>query len=230
VKYKSQVYTQASGSIGGVTYSHNQGGLYTRARAIPVNANTVQQQAVRNIMANLTALWVQTLTQAQRDAWATYSLNVPIPDSLGEPRDIGGLAMYVRCNLPRIQTGLANVRVDAAPTIFTLATLTPIACTADVSAQTISTAYTNTDTWAGAAGGFLLLYQSRAAGAATNYFKGPYRFLDAVIGAGTPPTSPEVSPAVFPFALGNRVFIQARATNADGRLSSPFRIPCTVVA
>jgi len=229
VKFKSQVYTQASGSIGGVTYSHNQGGLYTRARAIPVNANTSQQQTVRNVMATLTALWVQTLTQAQRDAWATYSLNVPIPDSLGEPRDIGGLAMYARCNIPRLQAG-GLARVDIAPTVFTLGSLSAIVTTADVSAQTTSTTYNNTDGWATVAGGALLLYQSRATSPATNYFKGPYRLAGLVLGAGTPPTSPVVLPAIFPFALGNRVFMQARGTFADGRLSSPFRVSSIVVA
>ena len=40
--------TDASGSLSGVTYSHNRGGAYTRNRSIPVNPNTVQQQAVRN--------------------------------------------------------------------------------------------------------------------------------------------------------------------------------------
>lgn len=229
MKFKSLVYSQASGSVGGLTYSHNQGGLYTRARAIPVNANTSQQLAVRNIMATLTALWVQTLTQAQRDAWATYSLNVPIPDSLGEPRDIGGLAMYCRCNIPRLQIGVLT-RVDAAPTVFTLGSLSPIVTTADVSAQTTSTTYTNTDGWATAVGGALLLFQSRANSAATNYFKGPYRLAGFVLGAATPPTSPIVLAAIFPFALGNRVFMQARATFPDGRLSSPFRIPALVVA
>jgi hypothetical protein len=229
MKFKSQVYTQASGSIGGVTYSHNQGGMYTRGRAIPVNANTSQQQVVRNIMATLTALWVQTLTQAQRDAWATYSLNVPIPDSLGEPRDIGGLAMYARCNIPRLQAG-GLARVDIAPTVFTLGSLSAIGTTADVSAQTTSTTYNNTDGWATVAGGALLLYQSRANSPATNYFKGPYRLAGLVLGAATPPTSPVVLPAIFPFALGNRVFMQARATFADGRLSSPFRVSSIVVA
>jgi len=224
VKYKSQIVTQASGSVGGTTYSHNQGGLYQRARAIPVNANTAQQQVVRNAVSALTALWVQTLTQAQRDAWATYSLNVPIPDSLGEPRDIGGIAMYVRCNVPRLQAGLT--RVDVAPLIFTLGTLSPPVPIADVSAQTVSTSYVAADGW-NTAGGGLLMYQSRAQSLATNYFKGPYRFLDVALGVGV---SPELSAAVFPFGLSNKVFMQYRASYADGRLTSPFRIPALVVA
>lgn len=224
MKYKSQIVTQASGSVGGTTYSHNQGGLYQRARAIPVNANTAQQQVIRNAVSALTAIWVQTLTQPQRDAWATYSLNVPIPDSLGEPRDIGGIAMYVRCNVPRLQATLA--RIDVAPLIFTLGTLTPPVPVADVSAQTITTAYTAADGW-NTAGGALLIYQSRAQSLATNYFKGPYRFVAAELGVGI---SPAVDAAVFPFGLSNKVFLQFRATYADGRLTSPFRIPAVVVA
>lgn len=228
MKFKSLVYSQASGSVGGLTYAHNAGGLYTRARAIPVNANTVQQQAVRNIVAALTAIWVGTLTAAQRAAWETYALNVPITDSLGDPRNIPGIAMYVRCNTPRIQGALA--RVDVAPTLFTMGSISPLVPTADVSAQTISTTYNNTDGWATAVGGGLLLYASRAENPSINYFKGPYRFYLMVPGAGTPPTSPAVNTSPFPFAILNKVFLQGRGSFPDGRLSSPFRIGCVVVA
>ncbi len=228
MKFKSQVYTQASGSIGGITYSHNAGGMYTRGRSIPTNANTVQQQVIRNAVSSLTALWASTLTLAQRAAWETYAENVPLTDTLGEPRNIGGLAMYVRCNVPRIQITLA--RVDIAPTNFTLGSLTPTISTADVSAQTLSTAFTNTDGWATAAGGALIIYQARAQGPAINYFKGPYRFQAFILGAVTPPVSPITSAAIFPFAITNKVFVQVRATFPDGRLTSPFRGSSTVVA
>lgn len=228
MKFKSQVYTQASGSVGGLTYSHNAGGLYTRARAIPVNSNTVQQQAIRNIVASLTAIWVATLTAAQRAAWETYALNVPITDTLGDPRNISGLAMYVRCNTPRLQIALA--RVDAGPTNFTMGSISPSIMTADVSAQTLSTTYVNTDGWATAVGGALIIYQSRAENQTINYFKGPYRFAQFVLGAATPPTSPVVSAAMFPFALTNKVFFTCRGTFPDGRLSSSFRAAAIVVA
>jgi hypothetical protein len=100
VKFKSQVYASVSGSVGGLTYSHNQGGMYCRARAVPTNPNTSFQQTLRNAMGQLTTRWGQTLTQTQRDAWAVFATNVPVVDSLGESRTIPPLSWYLKAPTP----------------------------------------------------------------------------------------------------------------------------------
>jgi len=228
VKFKSPVYSQASGSIAGITYSHNLGGLYTRARTIPVNSQTSQQQAVRNFVSTLAARWTQTLTAAQRAGWETYALNVPITDTLGDPRTVTGLNHYIRANVPRLQIALTII--DAAPVIFSGAVLQLISMTPDASADTISVTYINTDEWANAVGGALILYGSRPVNPSVNYFKGPYRLYTFVLGAATPPSSPIISAAPFPIDTGQKVFVQGRATTADGRLSAPFRLGAIVVA
>ncbi|KKM06452.1 hypothetical protein LCGC14_1743870, partial [marine sediment metagenome] len=46
--FKSGLITQGSGSIGGLTASHNRGGMYFRARTIPTNPATSFQTVVRN--------------------------------------------------------------------------------------------------------------------------------------------------------------------------------------
>ena len=49
MKFTSQVYTQASGSVGGLTYSHNRSGMYTRARSTPTDpASTLQLERRSN--------------------------------------------------------------------------------------------------------------------------------------------------------------------------------------
>ena len=85
---KSQLITQASGSIGGLVGSHNAGGMYFRARTIPVNPGSAAQIAVRNIVAQLTAAWTADLTAAQRTAWQTYADNVPTTNRLGDSINI----------------------------------------------------------------------------------------------------------------------------------------------
>jgi hypothetical protein len=228
VKFKSPVYSQASGSIAGITYSHNRGGLYTRARAIPVNSQTQQQQTVRNFVSTLTALWTNTLTTAQRAGWETYALNTNMVDSLGEPRNIGGLAHYVRSNVPRLQS--SKTRIDTAPSVFGLAVLSTIAAIADVSDQNFQVAFSTADEWAKAAGGHLFVFQSRPVNPGINYFKGPYRLIGAVNGNTTPPTTPATIDAVFPFTLAQKVFLYGRASEADGRLSAPFRVTAIMQA
>lgn len=223
MKFKGTIIGEASGSYASNTFSHNRGGQYIRQRAVPVNPNSLFQQDVRNTMSLLTSNWLSVLTAAQRAAWETYAAAVQLPDTLGEPRNAGGIAMYVRSNVPRIQAGLA--RIDVAPTTFNLGSFTnPTLTDVDATADTVEISFTNTDAWATAAGGFMGVWVSRPQNASINYFKGPYRFAGVILGAGTPPTSPATITSPFPFAVGNRVFVQIRVGQVDGRLSSPFRL------
>jgi len=217
--FKSQVYTEASGSIGGVTYSHNRGGMYTRARAVPTNPNSVYQQAIRAMVAGLTNHWKLTLTQPQRDGWATYADNVLIPNSLGEPKKLPPLAHYIRCNVPRLQGAFA--RIDTAPAIFNLGQFTaPVITGVNAATDEVTFNLTVGDEW-NTAGGGLCLYTSRPQLATINYFKGPYRFSTSLAGPGV--GSPQTKGLAFPCSAGQRVFFLFRFTQGDGRLALPFR-------
>lgn len=218
MKFKSQIYSQTSGSVGGHTFSHNKGGLYTRARAIPTNPNTAAQQGVRNALKTLTTMWANTLTATQRTGWATYATNVPLPNTLGDSRTIPPMSMFVRCNSPRLYTQGASAVIAPPPTTYSLATFT-LPVMSQVSGAA-SLAFTNTDAWAIAAGGFLLAFISTPQNKTINYFKGPYKYMNFVAGSATPPTSPKVAFGTLPVSPGARYFIRYRVSNADGRLSA----------
>lgn len=225
MKFKSFVMTQASGSVGGTTASHNRGGMYFRARATPVNPNTPQQQLVRAIVGQLAALWTGTLTALQRAAWDLYALQVPLLDRLGEARNVGGLAMYVRSNTPRLQVSME--RVDDGPTIFTLPALEALILESpSEAAQQIVFDYQEEpvipEVWLSEDGAGLLGYSARAQNASINYFKGPYRSIGVTLGsAGLPETPPFIYAPAFPFVQGQNVFARVQLTRADGRLSLP---------
>lgn len=214
---------QASGSVGGTTFSRNRGGPYMRTRAIPVNPGTPQQSAVRGFLAQLTSLWVGTLSAVQRAAWDLYALNVPLLNALGEPRNVGGLGMYVRGNVSRLQAGLA--RVDDGPTVFDLGdyTIPTVSSVVSVGAA-ITLAFDPTDPWANEDGAAMLVYTAREQNPSINFFKGPYRLAAQVAGdAITPPVSPAAVTGAFPVAVGNITFLRVAVTRADGRLSADFR-------
>lgn len=216
------IATDLSGSLAGITASRNKGGAYFRERISPVNPNTTFQAAIRAAMSNLTAIWRDELTGAQRTAWTTYAENTPVTNRIGDTIFLSGLSHYVRSNVPRVQAGLA--RVDAAPTLFGLAEMGTVEVIgADETTNVIAFSFQNTAAWAGAAGGALLVYVSRPQGPATNFFKGPYRYAGRVNGAGTPPTSPGSVTAPFDLSADQRVFVRFRATEAGGRLSTDFR-------
>jgi hypothetical protein len=230
VKFKSSLITQASGSVGGATFSHNRGGMYVRSRATPTNPGSAFQQVIRGFVAALTSAWNDTLTPAQRAAWDTYAENVPMTDSLGEPRNIGGLGHYVRSNVPRLQAALP--RVDDGPTVYNLGEFTnPAFGTISAGGGTAGVTFDNADDWANEDDAAMLVLLSRGQNPGVNYFKGPYRFADLIAGDSvTPPTSPDSITAPFALAEGQKLFGQVRVSRADGRLSLPFRLVGTCAA
>ena len=223
---KTTIIGPASGSIGGVTLSRNRGGAYIRQRAIPVNPNTSFQQEVRSAMSQLSSRWSGVLTQALRDAWDSYALNVPLTNPLGDPVNVGGLGMYQRCNVPLLQTGQAGgVIIDVAPTIFNLGEYTaPAVVDANTGAQTVSIDIDNTDAWANEDDSDMLVFISRPKNPSINYFKGPYRFAGAVEGdAITPPITQQDLDSPFTFVEGQKIFVRVAVLRVDGRYSADFR-------
>lgn len=223
MKFSSPIISAGSGSLAGITASRNRGGNYFRARAIPTNPNSQQQQTVRSNMADMVAYWTTTLTQAQRDAWATYAANVPVIDKLGAPIFLTGQNMFVRSNLGGISGG-ATV-VEDAPTVFNLGGFTaPSIASASAGGADLDLNFENTDEWANEDDARMVVYISRQQNPGINYFKGPYRVAGVILGdATTPPTSPATITLPFAVAQGNRLFVKVNVVRADGRYSTPWR-------
>lgn len=229
MKFKSHLVTQVSGSVGGTTYAHNRGGMYMRARSLPTNPNTAAQQAARANLAALANFWKTALDSNQRAAWSTYAQNSPVTDAFGDPLILSGQQMYIRCNSVRLRGGLA--RVDDGPTTYGLTDFTLPTIAISVGGETQELSYDNTDTWATADGGGLVIQMSRYYDSTKNYFRGPYCFLDTELGNATPPTSPFDMGTESPFAqqlanqsVGQVAFFRLTASSADGRCSPVYKI------
>lgn len=225
MKFKSALVTQVSGSVGGMVGSHNRGGLYFRARAIPTNPATAQQVAVRNIISQLVARW--GTDDVDRFSWNALADLVTLTNPLGDPVKPSGINLYVRENTTRVQVGLTVIDTPfLLPGGFNpnLSTLSPVTLSSiSAAGGTASLAYDNGDGWANVDGGFLALYLSRGQNPGISYFAGPYRFAGVVLGdATTPPTSPLAVTLPFGVSVGNAVFGQVRVVGG-GLLSAPFR-------
>lgn len=227
MKFKSQVLTQASGSIGGVTYSHNRGGMYQRARAIPTNPNSLQQQGVRNSFSTLSQQWGGQLTQTQRDAWTAYAVTTPVTDRLGDPLTLTGQQMFIRCNSLRALAGLTAV-LDG-PTTSGLAEFGPSSMDADLVSGSLSFVYTASGIWVSQNGAGLVVQTSHFRGPAINFLRSPFRLQEVIIGSAvTPPDEPfDLGPnnafdeVLDNQAIGRRLFWRASVYLADGRISAP---------
>lgn len=222
MKYTSLILAAASGSVGGLTYSHNKGGQYIRTRVIPVNPATPFQEVIRNGTSFLTNAWVNVLDAEQRAAWETYADNVTVTDRLGAQIKLPALAHYVRSNVPRLQQGLP--RVDTAPVIFNLGGFSSPTFTFDQATSILSVAFNITDGWVNEDDAAMLVFTSREQNPTIVFFKGPYRLAGAIAGdLALPPVSPATLTTPFPAAVGNLIFVRVRVTRVDGRLSEEFR-------
>lgn len=217
---KFNVIAEARGSINGTTYARNRAGAYARNRSVPVNPGSPRQDVVRAAVGTLSARWRDTLTNGQREAWDTYALDTPRPNKVGDPINVGGLGMYVRGNVPRIQAGLDIV--DDGPTLPGVPEIGLVTIDSNAGgAFTVS--YDDTLPWVDQDGAGLLIYMSANKSPALNFFKGPYRFAGIVLGDGTTaPTSPAT--ITWPFGnapvAGNQIFLRAVVADDAGRLSN----------
>jgi len=229
MKYKSLIFSQASGSIGGMTFSHNLGGLYTRARSIPTNPGTDLQAAVRAVFGGLVASWQQNLTPEQRAAWRTYAANVPLVGPLGDPIHVTGMNMYIRGNAPRINAGLDSI--DDAPTEFNLGFFTNPVLTVSEASQEVNVEFSDDDEWTGQTGAAMLVQASRPKSPAIVFYKGPYVYAGKIPGdTAIPITSPVALPLPFEVVEGQQVFFQVCVVGADCRRSLNFRFGAEVAS
>ena len=221
---------QASGSVGGVIFSHNQHGPYFRTRTVPLDPGTSRQIAVRNALSQCVTAWNATLTQAEREAWDRYASALRQPSPIGRQTNAGGLGMYVHSNVPRLQAGEGSVsRVDVAPSLFDLGPFTlPRPILLDAAPDDLQVWFTDTDAWTTEDGSAMLFWASPPVPATVNFYKGPYRYAGCILGnSGSPPTSPANIPLPFPADPGDRIHVRGRVTRVDGRTSSSFRLHTT---
>lgn len=222
MKFKGTIIGEASGSLNGLTFSHNRFGQYIRVRAVPVNPSSSFQDIVRGYFTTLATRWSNVLTPAQRLTWTNYAENVLVPDRLGMPHKLTALNWYAAMNSLRLRASVAVL--DTAPATFNMAELTPpTIISATASTDVLSIGFTNTDPWAAEVGGFLQVYTGWPQNPSIEFYKGPYRYAGKINGAVIPPTSPLPINAAIAFAVGQKIFVRFRAIRTDGRISPEFR-------
>lgn len=239
--FKSQILTQASGSVGGTTFAHAKGGMYMRARSMPVNPNTALQGLARAALTSAVNAWTSVLTPTQRAAWELYAQNVAVTNRLGDPVFLSGQNMYARTKQVAeysVNRGIGSVGMatQTAPSVYNLGDFTtPTAATADA-VTGFSMTWTNTDAWANNDDGMMLIYQGRPTNASRNYFRGPWRLVGTILGDSmTPASSPFTITAAnlaalgYPIAAGQNVFWEVQVKQADNRLSTRRRLNVTLV-
>lgn len=215
---------QLSGSVGGVTASRNRFGQYLRNRSVPVNPQSVRQNASRTAFASATVLWAG-LTAAQRDAWNGYAAGTPVLNRLGESVNLNGFQMYVRSAAFSIQMNASPSAI--APATPGLAVLgAPVSITLGVAAGvTLATLDSDVTRALVAIGPALSPGSAYAGGPVTLFGQGtPLTATGGVI-----PGNQAVNRYGLP-VVGERRVVRIRGGSADEKLAAEFRQIVTVVA
>lgn len=230
IKYGGGI-VQASGSLGGNTYARNRYGNYMRARTKPVNPNSSSQQAIRSAMTQMVSRWANTLTAAQRTAWALYASSVGMLNRLGESVNLSGFNHFIRSASLRSYIGATIV--DAGPTTFSLPESdSTLAVSISAATQKLNITFDDTMDWCDLDEAHMAIFMGSPQSPTINFFNGPWKLAGTIDGDSvTPPTSPDANlDCPFVATEGQKVWIYARITLDDGRVSSRFIASCTVAA
>lgn len=203
MKFLSESMTSASGSIGGVTYSHNRSGMYRRARRVPVNPNTTFQQSQRDAFTTASAAW-RAITSGQRAAWEAYATATPITNPLGQTIFQTGAQAFTGLNSLLLRLGVPQQ--DDAPSTPGRQALGMPTIVVDNSASTAVIASID----AAVDGGVVGLFLGDLVSAGVSFFAGPYQLR----GSGTP--------AAGTFTIATLSGRNGSALTTGGRL--PFRM------
>lgn len=216
---------EVRGSSGGVTFSRNRHGQYTRQRSVPVNPNTQRQIDARARFNYLSTYWRDTLTQGNRDGWDLYAINTNWVNGVGQVTHLTGMNHFLRSNNFRMVAGKAPVA--AAPIEFGIPPQENLwSHAADAGTQQVTVSYTfDTDV----DDQDYFFYQGQPVSGSRNFFAGPWRLAVTVFGDnGAPPASPKISASAYQVGAAQRCFLYCRRLDADARLTEPFRHVCTV--
>jgi hypothetical protein len=176
--------SEKRGAEGGVVYSRNRFGAYTRARVSPVQPRTDYQLDIRAKLQTVSAAW-RDLTAAQKAAWNELAQQVILTDSLGIPYRPTGHQLFTSCNVNLLLTGagITPSPPGSVPNVPTPLNVTVTATAGQNPALTVA--------WTGGSTDYdAFIYATPTIGLGRKFIRpSDLRFLTSVGGAGTPAVS-----------------------------------------
>ncbi len=234
IKYGGGI-VQMSGSIAGSTHARNRFGNYMRARTKPVNPRSPRQTAARAAIMNLAEQWREPpMTPVIRAAWEAYAASVNWLNKLGESVKLTGFNMFMRANTALLRVGAAIVTAGPLDLGLPAGDPTMVVSALSAAAQTFTITFDDTMDWCSEDDAYLMVDAGTPQNPTRNFFNGPWRFNNSVIGdAGVPIVSPILAKTISAWTAieGQLIWFRFSIIRADGRVSTKFgNAPVTVVA
>ena len=113
IKFSSLV-NDIRGSVGGVTFSRNANGAYTRNRTKGTNRKSVGQLSVRALFTGLSSAY-RNLDSAAKQSFMDQAKNYPYKNKVGIASQYTGNQLYMKLNSTLHQSGLPIIDTCIAP-------------------------------------------------------------------------------------------------------------------
>jgi hypothetical protein len=91
----SAIVDKVRGSVGGVSFGSSKGGDTVFTRPLQVGVGSAQQERFRAAYAEARKRWMG-LDAVTRSHWVSAGYQVTLPNRVGKPQHLSGLALYVR--------------------------------------------------------------------------------------------------------------------------------------
>lgn len=224
--FLSQLVTAVSGSVGGLVGSHNKGGMYFRARAIPTVSTTAPALAAKARLATASAHF-SGLTQAQRDSWTRAGTLRPELNGLGATKILSGIALHNRIFARMDLAG--DTPIDTAPIGNDPDALSTVSGTFDIGTGGTTLIFTPTPLGATE---HLWLEAALVDSQGIEYVEDQIRFIAVDTAASTSPFDYQtaVEAALGTLTVGQKLIMFPRVyDDATGLLSQRLRVQGTII-
>lgn len=200
---------QIRNSLASVTFAQGPFGTVARARTPPVQPVTARKTAIQGVMSLVSNAWDSVLTQAQRDAWADYAAETPLPEPFGGTKILSGRQMYLRSNM---------IFGDALGTVQPAAPITPgvgrtVTITLGVTAANGVEILSLTP--AIDVGSVVIVGIGRPVNQSRNFYKAPFTQVTVFTSATG---YPAVIKAPGLVSAGQKYFVSVRRIETDGKV------------
>jgi len=217
---------QASGSLGGMVFSHNRGGQYVRARSSPVQPGGYYQEKIRGALSDASSLWAG-LSAGRKLAWNAWAQNNPVSNRLGDMIRLQGNAAFCEINTRQLfntSPTILDPPVGAAPQapIYIVGTW-------DIGAGSTQITYTATPLGASE---YLYIRGALLLSAGQNFVRNRLKFCGLSGAAQASPWDYQsvVEARLGALVVGNKLVLEVQVWDqSTGLVSVPRRIEGTIV-
>jgi hypothetical protein len=220
------IVSDIRGKHGGLVFSKNRGGNYTRRKVTPVNPKSTSQVTSRALFAQLAQQW-RTLTQASQNSWIAAVTGYAKTNIFGDLKNPTGTQLFIKVNANLVVSGGAKITTPAAPKGVSVVTIGALTYTSGTPA--LSLAYSaNVPALTR-----IIVSATPPLSAGVNFVKSQFRIISTLAAAAASPAN-ILSAYTTKFgavgAVGTKIFVRIQFVDQTSGIKSPAQVVSAIAA